>query len=82
MGNHRSSAKPPGTTEFHRPPTLPIVYNSYLNSKSLAYDLSSWKLSKMRMCHCMAAVVLFKVLYYKIKNVFLFFVFFFSVLFV
>ena len=53
------------------------MYNSYLNSKSLAYDLSSWKLSKMQMCHCMAAAVLFKVLYDKIKNAFLSFVFFF-----
>ena len=29
----------------------------------------------MQMCHCMAAAVLFKVLYDKIKNAFLFFVF-------
>ena len=73
-GNHRSLAKLPGTTEFHHLPILPIVYISYLNSKSFAYDPSSWKHSKMRMCHYMPAIVLFKVLYYKIKNVFLFFV--------
>ena len=71
MGNHRSLAKSPETMEFHHPPILPIIYISYLNNKSFVYDPSSWKHSKMRMCHCMPAIVLFKELYYKIKNVFL-----------
>ena len=47
MGNHRSLAKLPETTEFHHWPILPIVHTSYLNSKSFAYDPSSWKHPKM-----------------------------------
>lgn len=56
-GKSRVTGQASETTEFHHSPILPIVHISYLNSKSFAYDPSSWKHSKMRIYVCQLCAV-------------------------